>query len=56
MEKCKTVSSTKSMDLSVDDLVNLAEEISYNKCELMLLLALHAAGHVKILHPSACVQ
>ena len=33
MEKSNAVPSTKSNGLDVDDLVNLAEEISYKKCE-----------------------
>ena len=33
MEKSNAVPLAKSSDLDVNDLVNLAEEISYEKCE-----------------------
>ena len=33
MEKYNAIPPTTPKDLGVDDLVNLAEEISYTKCE-----------------------
>ena len=49
MEKCNAV-TVSSTDLGVDDLVNLAEEINHNKCELMLLLLLNSRKVPCVIH------